>query len=380
MKVIRTRGCQSRNSGSKKFFENPDGRIFYYKKGVENLKTKHIGIAALIIIIVLGVIAYFSFFNPSPSKSVQPNNTLTAPYPQVFLTVVSNFSNSYLNQSFLDKNLSTLIPNLIISYVDFNSILGQQLQSQVNASFLPFYVFNSSILNSPAFPSLLKVLAQKSNGDYLLDSFETNQGALINSQAQPLNLQLFVTSYDYHAWMAENQTYNFLGNASNSVNFSIHYIIGLNKSLNSSQYFSLNGPNEMEEDARQLCIQQQNSSDFKYYLNCLNQNLLQDFNTSNLTIGAMFFRAALSSKNCIEGVGAYNETQIALCSETCFNQTNSTPQACIINETLVQNEYLLNQQYRVIATPTFVFNNKYVHVGVLSADQIKNIFCQLNQC
>jgi hypothetical protein len=341
------------------------------------IKTNHIWIGAILVIVFLGIIVYFLFFNPSPSIPTPTNNTITTSYPPVFLTVVSDFSSALLNQSLIDKNLSSLIPNLTISYIDFNSTEGQALQSNVNASFLPFYVFNSSVLNSPAFPTLLKVLTAKLNGSYLLTSFETHQGFLINNVEQPFALRLFVTSYDYHGWIAENETYKFLSNFSQPVNFSLNFIVG----LNGSSFVSLNGPNELEEDARQVCLSQQNSTDLKFYLNCLNTNLLSDFNTSNLSIGGMFYRAALSSQSCAAGVGAYNASLVNSCSLTCSNNTvNATVPNCTINTSILRNEFQQNQQFNVIATPTYVFNNKYVYVGVLSSQQIQSIMCKLNAC
>lgn len=189
--------------------------------------------------------------------------------------------------------------------------------------------------------------------------------------------------------MVENQTYQFLNNFNHSVNFTINYAIGLNGSTYvSPNPYNLNGTsfleyssNDLLESTRQVCLQQQNTTDMKYYVNCLNNLLLQDFNASNVTIGGMFFRASLSSKSCVEGVGVYNETQLALCSQTCFNQTNSTQLACIANQTLLQNEYNSNKQYDVSANPSYVFNNKYLYFGsILTAQQIQAIFCQLNHC
>lgn|GEM_PF-2689479 len=353
------------------------------------MKTKHVGIAVLIIIAILGVIAYLLFFNPSNTATTPPNPTITASYPKVFITIVSNFSNSYLNQTLLDKNLYALIPNLTISYLDFNTPEGQALQNQVNASFIPFYVFNSSIINSPAFPSLLKILTPKPNGNYLLYNFETNQGALINSSEKPFSLMLFVDPYQPASWAAENQTYNFLNNFNHTVNFSINYAISLNGSeyLSANPYGLTNGnfqaysSSDLLEITFQLCMQQQNFTDLKYYLNCLNRLLPEDFNASNVSLSGMFFRAALSSQSCVEGVGAYNITQLVSCGQTCFNQTNTTQQICIANQTLIKQQYQLNQQYEITASPTYVFNNKYVYFGsILTPQQLQSILCQLNQC
>ncbi len=345
----------------------------------KGLKPQHVAIAVVLAVIVLGVIGYFLFFNPSSgSSSGNSNSTISASYPPVFLTVVSNFSNPFLNQTLIVGNLSSLIPNLSVSYVDLSSPEGLALQNAVNASFAPFYVFNASILNSPAFPSLLKVLASKPNGDYVLNSFETNQGLLLNNETQPFSLKLFVTPYDPHAWQAENNTYSFLSNFSTPVNFSIGYIVG----LNGSNYVSLNGPNELEETALQVCLNYQNSTDLKFYLGCLNNQLYQNFfNTSNVSMTGLFYRAYLSAQTCAEGVGAYNVSEAGACAVQCLNATlNSSNPVCNANTSILGSEYQVDQAYHVIATPTYVFNNQYVHVGVLSPGEVQKIMCELNNC
>ncbi len=216
---------------------------------------------------------------------------------------------------------------------------AQKMISELNITTLPAFVFDKSIENAENFTFLERYMDE--GKDYYL--LRTRGSMLLNREEIPNKVDLFVMSHCPFGTLAEDNLVSVL-DVLKGLNYEIHFIA----SEYNGTIYSLHGPSEVQEDKMQSCIMKYYPSKTLDYLTCYNANYT---NTNQSSI-------------CIQQLGL-DQSKLDECVAT-------------EGKELLLNKMTLSNALNIASSPTLLINNKYLAVGLKSAEEMKQLICAQN--
>ncbi len=160
----------------------------------------------------------------------------------------------------------------------------------------------------------------------------------------PNTLEVFVMSQCPYGVMALNSMKEVLANFKNKIDFRIHYIASGSAA---DGFKSLHGPNEVDEDMRELCVEKSYAKNYQFmdYILCRNKNI-RDTGWESCATGGI---SAATIKKCVASDG----------------------------KKLLETDSAVGNGLGIGASPTWLVNGKYKFQGV-DAETIRKNFCEHN--
>ncbi|MFH1511582.1 MAG: hypothetical protein ABIF10_07880 [Candidatus Woesearchaeota archaeon] len=268
--------------------------------------------------------------------------------------------------------LKSIFPGLKTEELDHSDAQGKKLYDELELTFLPALLFDSSVKDADGYANVQRYLEQK--GDYLslrigasfdpaaeicdnnIDDTgngmvdcddETCKGKLICRPEIKNKLDVFVMSQCPFGVQALNAMQEVLDTFSGNIDFSVHYIADKNAD---GSFNSLHGQPEVDENIRELCAMKYYPNDYKYmdYVWCRNKAI-----------------TSADWESCAKDNGM-SVAMIKACAEGDEGKK------------LLAEDLLLAKDLEISASPTFLANNKQ-EFGGIDAETVKAGFCKANE-
>jgi hypothetical protein len=281
----------------------------------------------------------------SQLASLTDNSSAVRTAVNVRLTVVNDEKCILCDTSGIEMSLSGIISNLTITNVSYSSSEGMALLQQYNATGVPLYVFDSSIEKDPSYSNLSAYL-QKSGSTYAL---VVRPVEFLDRTARNNSIQLFVMSMGQYGTSAEKATKEVLDAVPDLKFDGLHFVA---TDFGNGTFSSPQGPKEIAEDLRQVCIMKYYPEELINYTSCIDA----DYNNS-MSIW----------QNCskMNGIDANK-------METCSTGSEGTM--------LLSDNIALTTSLGIYSSPTILLNNNTVVNGnyITSAELLKEVVCIYN--
>ncbi len=321
------------------------------------MKIQSDAIYYALIIVFVGA----TLFLVSPYLFKAPNsaNIITTPdklVPVDLVVLTSSKCKVLCETSAVESNIANNVAYLNVTRLDVETQEGKRFATNHNLTLVPAYVFSSTLSQRPEFSNSIINFSQyvrKVNEGYVLSTLETQSGYLYNNAPSlSSDWKLFVTSYNPASLRFENASLNVLRKFNESINFSLHFVVGdVNGTLS-----SIGGPVELVEDSIQLCALQSGSKNALNAINCRSEEILGCYNSSQQ---ASF--CAQVWQPCMQGWGI-NDSVITRCVRS-------------QNHTLLANEAQVAIDNRIIGVPTTIIGNQYKLFGGRSESDLLSAIC-----
>jgi len=249
------------------------------------------------------------------------------------------------------RQLGRMLPNMTVRELDVGSQDGIGLFKDAGLEVLPAILFDRTVKDAAAYPQIagyLEVIGGMgslkigANWDPYCDPAPEHcgearcEGRLSCRAETPGVLEAYVMSECPYGILALNSMREVLAAFNGTVDFRAHYIGGVDNAT--GKPLSLHGEGEVAEDIRGLCAMKQDSDAYMRYVWCRNKDVKsQDWTAcatdAHLDAGAM--------KSCSEGDEG---------------------------KQLLLDDFRYARQLRIVASPTFLINGKYMFNAVSAAD------------
>lgn len=255
------------------------------------------------------------------------------------------------NVSGIMRQLGRMLPNMTVRELDVMSRDGQGLFNDAGLEVLPAILFDRSVKDAAAYPQISQYLEAVggmgslkigANWDPYCDPSPEHCGEAkctgrLSCRAEtPGALEAYVMSECPYGILALNSMREVLAAFNGTVDFRVHYIGGVDNAT--GRPLSLHGDSEVAEDIRGVCAMKQDPGAYMRYVWCRNPDVKsQDW--SGCAAEAGLDTAAM--KSCSEGDEGRR---------------------------LLLEDFRYARQLRVVGSPTFLVNGKYMFNAVSAAD------------
>lgn len=165
----------------------------------------------------------------------------------------------------LEKDLTKILPEAKVQFLDYDSPQSKQIIEQYNLRFLPFVVFSESVINNPNFMALVKegIIEKAGNLFFVSPQRLKSYGFyIVGSEKSPNQLEIFTMSLDPRGQQALRELINLVKNEKLDIPLQVRYITTFREFGIDSAY----GPQGIKEDIRQLIIQNDYPDKFLDYV------------------------------------------------------------------------------------------------------------------
>lgn len=304
---------------------------------------------ALVIVVLLVYIVIISGSNQQPTgggnqtaNNTTSNVSVAQPAVNVKLVIVNDNGCILCDPTNVVGSLEGIVSNLTVTNVSYSGVEGRAFMQEFNATWVPLYVFDSSIEQDPSFSNLSRYL-RKSGSRYMLTAQPVE---FLNRTEQNDTVELFVMSHGGYGVNAEKNMKEVL-DALPGLKFVGVGFVGTD--LGNGSFSSPNGPSEVDEDLRQVCVMKYYPEKIIGYTTCI----AADYNNS-----------ASIWQNC--------------------SSTNSIDVAKIQNcsggdegKGLLSGNLAVSESLGIYASPTVFLNNNTIVYGsyASSAELLKEVVC-----
>src|SRR3989338_777661 len=246
---------------------------------------------------------------------------------EVNVTIVNFACCELCDSGRMQNTLKQIYPGAVFRLVDKDSEEGKKLISDYDIGALPAYIMGNEVESDSRFSST-KSAFEKSDDGYLMKPSASGSAYFLDAREMPGRIDIFLTLNSAPSMQAWESLIEFAGKKKVTA-FPRYYVKG--------------SPDE--ETMRQICIREESYSKLMAYSACIQDS---DFS------------------ECLSSYGI-NEENIDDCMD---NEA----------ESLRSEEMRTASEFYINTAPVFVFNNKYKKGGALSADNIEELFCLVNEC
>ncbi len=255
------------------------------------------------------------------------------------------------NVSGIMRQLGRMLPDMTVRELDIMSRDGQALFRNAGLQVLPAILFDRSVKDAAAYPQIAQYLEAfggmgslkiGANWDPYCDPSPEHcgegrcLGRLSCRTETPGALEAYVMSECPYGIQALNSMREVLAAFNGTVDFRVHYIGGVDNA--SGKPLSLHGDTEVAEDIRGVCAMKQDPDAYMRYVWCRNPDV-KSREWSKCAAEAGLDIAAMES--CSEGDEGRR---------------------------LLLDDFRYARQLRVLGSPTFLVNGKYMFNAVSAAD------------
>ena len=308
-------------------------------------------------------------------KTEKPEVCKNLPEPKkIDLTVLTDSRCKDCAPDRIVGQLKNMFPGLNAKTVDYTTPEGKRLYAEVSKNgvkLLPAFLFAPVVTEDPGFSQIQRFVqdagAYKSlqigakfdptaeicdnntddDGNGKVDCDDPGcQGKIVCRQEKKNLLEVFVMSQCPFGVKAENAMKEVLEAFEKKIDFKVHFIADEKAPL---EFNSLHGPDEVQEDIRQLCVMKYYAKNYKWmdYIWCRNEDI----------------RNKDWQKCAKDGIDAKKIEACATGDE---------------GKKLLSEDIKAAKDLGIGASPTWLANNKFQFSG-LAPEQIKQNFCSYNK-
>jgi hypothetical protein len=179
-------------------------------------------------------------------------------------TLISSQEISHVNDILRDA-ISQLLPDAREIYLDYNSPRSHEYINNIDIPYIPYVVFDSSITASSAFFHMAKNnMVEQREGYYVIPDQQLRMGEimLLGRTRQPDELSVFVMSLCPYTKEVLALLINFIRRNDIDIDIKLRYIVNYNE----TGVYSRQGPDEIDENLRQITMQNKHPEKFLDYL------------------------------------------------------------------------------------------------------------------
>lgn len=164
------------------------------------------------------------------------------------------------------ENIRALFGEAQETYLEYNSTQAKKYIAELEIKFIPFVIYDNSIVTSDSFFNLVRQkVVDKVKGYYVIspEQLRKDEVMLLGRQRQPNKLDIFAMSHCPYAKEAESTLIDFIRwNKLDDIELRLRYMVDVNEFGISSRH----GPKEIKENLRQIVIQKYHPDKFLDYL------------------------------------------------------------------------------------------------------------------
>ncbi len=211
----------------------------------------------IIFILSLGFVCLAAFIcSPVASENLEGS--------QIKYIFISSKELAHTNE-LLRRNIRTPFPNAEETYLEYNSPEAKRYIKELDIKFVPFVIYDDSIITTDMFPHLIRnKMIDGLKGYYIIPDEQLKRGEImfLERKRKSDELYIFAMGFCPYSRNTEVKLINFIRQNKLDIRLNLKYLVNIDESEISSLY----GPNELQEDTRQIIIQKYYPDKFLDYL------------------------------------------------------------------------------------------------------------------